>query len=606
LNPGVYYIGVSGARNLAGQLGGYDPVAGKFGTSGQAQAGGEYNLQIAADRVVPTSVIGVGLQWGDLQGASPTGLVLAFSGSIDVNSVKQLVHNNYLWAVDQSGHVWNLTPDSYQESQAEVGFVFDQPLPPGQYTLINSAPGIVDLGGHPPVATGFPPGELATWTVPARTVPSEPGNLGVVWPSQASGVSQSLMILPGQSTTSRVVIPVSGVYVLNTSVMLGTLAIEPRGPDGLVVLNPVGQGSSQGYGGYLVAGVYEFTFRAVGTQSALVTWQLKPALIDYERLIDNGVGQTPALSLRQFEFTTSDLTTTPPPGWLDPVPGDTSPAPAPAATPAASTTVALPQDPTVTAAQTPGVSPIYGSLLVTVNSGLLGEPSSEVASIGVVGLTVPGGSMAIADRAAGLSSGFAGHWYGRLENTDGADAATNGDARGAGVTIVAVDLEAAEGDAVQESADGLAISRSDRIVELGLRLGRWLSPAVITGTQDITSGAPSALPEMLAAIQAESARGQELLPSDLSDRIDHADLGIPTGLIVVSTAAYRLRQFAGRWWRGIRVGSRGRATVKSHRAGNGTGRGTSPGLGLGPRSFRSGATAPTFVRVPRQRQTVCD
>ena len=238
LSPGVYYIGVSGAGNLAGQPGGYDPVAGTFGTSGQAQVGGAYNLQLVADPVVPTRVIGVGLQWGDLQGASPTGLVLAFSGPIDVSSVKQLVHNQALWAVDQSGHIWNLTPDSYQESQGEVGFVFDQPLPPGQYTLINlinsikSASGIVDLGGQAPVANGLPQGELATWTVPAPTVASDPGNLGVVWPSQAEGVSQSVMILPGQSTTSRVVIPVGGLYTLDTSVMLGTLAIQRQGPDG--------------------------------------------------------------------------------------------------------------------------------------------------------------------------------------------------------------------------------------------------------------------------------------------------------------------------------------------------------------------------------------
>ncbi|HKM53823.1 MAG TPA: hypothetical protein VJY33_10465, partial [Isosphaeraceae bacterium] len=317
LNPGVYYIGVSGAGNLAEQSGGYDPVAGTFGTSGQAQAGGAYNLQLVADPVVPTSVIGVGLQWGDLQGASPTGLVLAFSGPIDVSSVKQLVYSHNLSAVDQSGHIWYLTPDSYLENQGEVGFVFDQPLPPGQYTLINlinSAGGIVDLVGQAPVATGLPQGVLATWSVPARTVPSDPGNMGVVWPSQADGVSQSVMILPGQSTTIRVVIPVKGVYTLGTTVMLGTLAIQWQGPGAPVALSPLASGSSQAYGVNLAAGVYEFTFGAGGTQPVHATWQLKPALIDYESLIDNGVGQTPALSLRLLDFTSSNLTTAPPPG----------------------------------------------------------------------------------------------------------------------------------------------------------------------------------------------------------------------------------------------------------------------------------------------------
>ncbi len=616
LNPGVYYIGVSGAGNLTGQPGGYDPVAGTFGTSGQAQVGGAYNLQLVADPVVPTSVIGVGLQWGDLQGASPTGLVLAFSGPVDMSSVIQLVHNHALWAVDQSGHIWNLTPDSYQENQGEVGFVFDQPLPSGQYTLINSAGGILDLGGQAPVATGLPQGVLATWSVPARTVPSDPGNMGVAWPSRADGVSQSVMILPGQSTTSRVVIPVGGLYALRTSVMLGTLAIERQGPDGSVLLSTVSPGESQEYGGYLAAGVYKFTFRAVGTQPVLATWQLKPGLIDYEWLIDNGVGQTPALSLRLLDFTSSNLTTTPPPGWLDPPPADTSPAAAPAAasaaTPAAAptvapalasasgTAVALPQGPTVTAAPAPGVSPVYGNLLVTVNSGLLGEPSSQVGPIGVVGPTVPGGSMALADRSAGLSPMIAGHWYGRLENTDGADAATNVEVQGDGVRIAAVDLEPAKGDAAQESADALAISRSDRIVELGLLLEGWFSPAVITGAQEIPSGAPSALPEMLAAIEAERVRRQDLMQPGHSDRIDQADLAIPTGLIVVSAAAYRLRQFTGRWWRRSPGESWGRATAQSRPSGN------ESGTGPGPHSFRRSAAMSTCVRAPRQRQVIYD
>ncbi len=40
LNPGVYYIGVSGAGNLGGPPPGYDPVTGTIGSAGQAQVGG--------------------------------------------------------------------------------------------------------------------------------------------------------------------------------------------------------------------------------------------------------------------------------------------------------------------------------------------------------------------------------------------------------------------------------------------------------------------------------------------------------------------------------------------------------------------------------------
>ena len=63
------------------------------------------NLLIAADPAdAPTRVLGFALQWGDPLAASPTGLVLAFSGPIDVNSLKGAVNNHAaLRVVDQSG-----------------------------------------------------------------------------------------------------------------------------------------------------------------------------------------------------------------------------------------------------------------------------------------------------------------------------------------------------------------------------------------------------------------------------------------------------------------------------------------------------------------------
>src|SRR5208337_2150128 len=95
LNPGIYYVGVSGAGNLPGQPGGYDPVAGTIGTAGSQQAGGKYVLDLVADSAdTPTRVLGVGLQWGDPLGTSPTGLVLGFSGSIDVNSLNAAGNDN--------------------------------------------------------------------------------------------------------------------------------------------------------------------------------------------------------------------------------------------------------------------------------------------------------------------------------------------------------------------------------------------------------------------------------------------------------------------------------------------------------------------------------
>ena len=306
-------------------------MAGTIGTSGSQQAGGNYVLDLVADPAdTPTRVLGIGLQWGDPLGTSPTGLVLAFSGPIDVNSVKNAVNNHSaLWAVDQSGNTWFLTPSSYQESLAQVGFVFDQPLPAGRYTLFNSSTeGLKDLAGWAPVAPGLPPDVLATFTIPPSTQPEVPGNLGVLWPSQQNGVGDSELILPGQIVTSQVVVPVWGLYTLQTTFSQGTLAVERAGTDGLVVVDPGSQGTSHQYTLDLEPGVYVFTFQNLGTQEVLAHWQFNPGTIDYEHQIDNGVGQSAALSLRLINPTSSSLTTDLPPG-LSPSPDSTGPVSAP-------------------------------------------------------------------------------------------------------------------------------------------------------------------------------------------------------------------------------------------------------------------------------------
>ena len=98
------------------------------------------------------------------------------------------------------------------------------------------------------------------------------------------------------------------------------------------------------------------------------------------------------------------------------------------------------------------------------------------------------------------------------------------------------------------SRDALALTKADRITELARRLGRWFG--LNTGEGGATVGGDLAEPDLLARNEAEAGRG----PADRSgeretERMTEADLGMPTGLIVVAAAAYRLRQLAGRWWR---------------------------------------------------------
>ncbi len=561
LSPGVYYIGVSGAGNLGEQPGGYDPRgSGTFGTSGSPQAGGNYTLDLFADPAdTPTRVLGVGLQWGDPLATSPTGLVLGFSGSIDVNSLNTAGNNNSaFWVVDQSGHTWFLTPTSYDASLAQMSFAFDQPLPPGEYTLFNSsADGLKDLAGLSPVAPGLPQDVLATWTIPPSTLPAVPGNMGVLWPSQQDGVADSELILPGQVATSQVFVPMQGLYTLQTSVSQGALAVERAGPDGLVVVDPGSQGTSHQYTLDLEPGLYVFTFRNLGTQEALADWQIAPSNIDHENLTENGVGQSVALSLRWINPTSSSLTTDLPPG-LSLSPDSTGPVSAPApppetAAPSTPGTLTLAfVVPTLTSlsASSVSVSPLPGSLFVTVNSGLLGAPTAAAGPIEAIGPTVPGGMSALAQGAQGLLPGVAGRWYGTAEDRDPTQSDQGPLTKG--LPAAASGLAATEaGPSPASTGDALALNKADRITELAGRLGRWFG--LKTGQEGAT--VDGALAESDLLVQNETEPGGS--PADGSaesseERMTEADLGMPTGLIVVAAAAYRLRQLAGRWWRRTR------------------------------------------------------
>src|SRR5205807_2305248 len=68
LNPGTYYVGVSGAGNLPDLTGGYDPVEGTPGTVGRLQPGGPFpfQLHLVAEPVdTSTSLVDSSLGYGD-------------------------------------------------------------------------------------------------------------------------------------------------------------------------------------------------------------------------------------------------------------------------------------------------------------------------------------------------------------------------------------------------------------------------------------------------------------------------------------------------------------------------------------------------------------
>ncbi len=541
LTPGIYYIGVSGADNLGEQPGGYDPRgSGTFGTSGLQQAGGNYTLDLFADPAdTPVRVLGAQLQWGDSLGTSPTGLVLDFSGSLDITSLMNAGNNSSaFWVVDQSGRTWAVTATSYNESQARLNLAFNQPLPPGQYTLYDSpSHGLKDLAGWSPVAPGLPAGVLASWTVSTSTPAVVPGYLGTLWPSLQNGVADSETIVLGQVITSQVFVPVEGLYALQTSVSQGAMTVERAGPDGLVVVDPGSQGTSDSLF-HLVPGTYTFTFRTLEIPEVLVSWKLALVSFDHEIPIDNGVGQSVALGLRLVSPTASPISTQSP---------DNNPSVSPSTTSATLTSTTVPPASMGLPAFSFGVSPLPGSFFVTDNSGLLGGPSTGGEPSGIMGATLSSGMNSAVAGAWGSRAGNAVRWYG---TGDGSEFTQSGqDTPFPAVPATTSDLTGRQSESSLSSAgDALALIKSDRIVDLAGRLGRWFGVKV--PEEPTTSGIASTVPSLLAWNAGIPATDTEDVSSETgTERMVDADIGMPTGLILVAAATYRLRQLAGRWWR---------------------------------------------------------
>jgi hypothetical protein len=123
--------------------------------------------------------------------------------------------------------------------------------------------------------------------------------------------------------------------------------------------------------------------------------------------------------------------------------------------------------------------------------------------------------------------------------------------------------------------DALALVQADRLAGIAAMVSSWFSPRRGTGPELGPASLESWRPTLLAEAGSDPNGKPLAQPGDgKTDRIEHAELGVPTTLVVVSAAAYRLRQLAARWWR-----------RSPNRKGLFAQRGTS-GLGPGPRSFR--------------------
>ena len=308
LAPGTYYVGVSGLGNLANAPGGYNPILGIPGSGGFYQPGSlAFALSlVASPHDQPTHLVNFTLDRTDPTEASPTGITLTFSGPIDISNLfTPDTQQSALEVVDGSGQVWPITAENYDVSGDTLQLVLNQPLPAGNYTLI-SAPsgGLLDLAEQPVLGELNSSGAWASWTVAQQTSPRAADNLGVLWPISATGnlsghagsFNETTVLAPGQAEDYRWTVIVPGLYQLQTQENGGPVAVINTGSSE-TVLDPGSTGALNNYIMNLNDGVYSIRFVNLGSQPVTINWQLRIAGLDWEKIIDNGVGQSPALSL---------------------------------------------------------------------------------------------------------------------------------------------------------------------------------------------------------------------------------------------------------------------------------------------------------------------
>jgi hypothetical protein len=616
LPPGTYYIGISGEGNLPGTPSGYDPVTGTPGIVGLNQPGGSFRVDLTANAILqPTSVVSSELDHADPLDWTPTGVTLTFSGPIDLSPFRPDQPQQALVLVDSTGRTWPSMATSYDTVQHRFNLNFDGPLPAGTYSLVVPAQGgLTDVAGQPVVGPpGNPPDVLATWTVAPATVPSDPGNLGIIWPGvvnqtwAGTTITRTTELAPGQEASFRFVTMFPGIYDLQDLVAQGQVAARLEGPGGSLALDP---GNLHNYMDIPTAGEYRLVLTSLGSQPASIQWTLKAAAVDWELIIYNGVGQAPALSLSLANPGDSSNTPGPvnsgnvgaagspsgpagspsssagspsgptgsPSGPAGSPSSSTEPSPDPSPSPAAvagrssdtATTVAVLSANTITGT----ASPMPTGLLVTVNTGVIGLPAPGAPDVAAVGPTAPGGSIALAYAGSGLPPGI------RSPSADSAEPVGDGAAPPLPAAAGASSVARAEGprpttaDAEHETgrADAIALARADWLVRLAARIGGAIAP----GPAEVSTAPGDSGPLIAAAMAPEGAATEPDDPAGSPSgrrrpNLVHADLGGPLSLIVAAAVVYRLRTPLQNWRR-----RRDRQAVADRRPPRFPGRGPHP------------------------------
>ncbi|GAC1448322.1 MAG: hypothetical protein NVSMB9_31360 [Isosphaeraceae bacterium] len=542
LEAGTYYVGISGNGNLPGLDHGYDPVTGRLGSVTQSQTGGAFHLNLVADPAdAPVQLLEFSLSHADPLASYPTGFTLGFSGLLDLSTFRGDPSPG-IEVVNQNGTKFPVTAIGYHEEGGHYYFLFNQEVPAGHYEVRlpgNGQGGLKDLAGLTPVATGQPSGVLASFDVDEKMTPRDPNDLGPFYHEIHDGISRSDLILPGRGVTYRFVATAEGLYHLETQYTGGSLSIQTLGPNVFGQRDGGEPGKSRKNDFYLKPGVYYLQFVNNGTTPSSLTWTLR-VKESWDSLLDNAVGQGPALNLRLINPTAPDMMPAADSSFSGPqrsIPsGPSSPGENFTGTPASTPTPG--HDPG-RAAGGSNLTLTPGGLALTLGNTLVGRPSSQSDHITPVGPGPLANSLAL-NSASGLPRGL-------ITASSQERAVFNErsrrdlDANGLPINPVPRD-GALVTDRTQNDPrpDEIVIAASEWLTWAGNAAAGWLSFA--HGEQTAPRD-PASLAEPIVMTRDDSPLAAE------PDRVERAEFGIPLAVGVCSLMAMRYNHPARHWFR---------------------------------------------------------
>ena len=579
LQPGTYYIGVSGRGNLPGVPGGYDPVAGTPGSIPQSQPGGSFQLEmtiVPADS--PTTLLKFQLNHADPLDPSPTSLVLAFNGNLDPQSLAGDPSRGFV-LVNASGQQFGMTLTAYDQSSGRYTFLFDSRLPAGHYSIVDPQGGATDLIGRTPFAAGEPAGVLGTFDV--ASIPTSsliPNNLGTLYPNNLeAGITNQTEIDPRTQVTYRFVVETSGLFEFDIKAVGGTLGVQMVGISSSTFAKfgvSVKQ-ATESMNGILTSGVYYIQFTNTGTTALELTWTIRQNT-PKDSLLANGLGQSPgAVSVVNNGGSMLGLLSVDPNlgGPLSaggsanygPNPQVSTPSAPSTGSGAAGTSFAISQT-TSTGVPTSGftVGPSFapaipGGAYFTVASLPVGMPSTQNDQVGVAGP----GATALASSAPGLLQGI-GYGQGRVGAYDRFGESVPNDESAPLAPSVPLTpnngaMEVAETPAHGTRADELALVSTEWLGRVGTFAADWLKLAPEASKEAApvvpAAGLAEALPEALVSNESESAAGR---PSRDGGRVEQANFGAPLFVGLGSVLALRYSPTFRKWVDRNRVGASSR------------------------------------------------